>query len=133
VGETAGARVLFVDDESALLEVGRQVLERGGFKVAAFASPQEAAEVFRANPEGFDLLITDFNMPGMSGFQVAEQVLKLRPNLPVLVASGFLQPEQIAAVEAMGTVRVLLKPYSAEALCQSAWELLPGKAGAGPR
>jgi signal transduction histidine kinase len=123
-----GARILLVDDEKALLEIGRQALERRGFRVSAHASPVEAFKHFEAGPEMVDLLITDYNMPGMSGLQLAEAVLRQRPGMPVLVASGFLLPEQVAVAQAAGVTRVLAKPYSAEVLCQAALELT----GAGP-
>jgi PAS domain S-box-containing protein len=82
-------RILFVDDEKSLAELGRAMLVRLGYRVKAMTSPLEALEAFRDEPDGYDLLVTDITMPQMTGDVLAKQVRKIRPGLPVIVMSGF--------------------------------------------
>jgi len=105
-------RILFVDDEVALVEIGRGMLEKLGYRVEIRTSPREALEAFRANPEKFDLLITDMTMPFMTGDQLAYEFRKLRPTIPIIVATGFskaLTPEKIVR---MGINGMIMKPFT---------------------
>jgi CheY-like chemotaxis protein len=103
-------RVLLVDDEPALAEVGRMTLEHLGYQVTALSSSPEALERFRARPQAFDLVITDYTMPQMTGAALARELLKIRPELPIIMCSGFsgqLSPQQ---AKELGIKRLLLKP-----------------------
>lgn len=82
-----GARILYIDDDEAFLELLGGFLERRGYRVAAFADSAAALAVLRAQPHDFDVVITDYLMPGPSGFAVAREVRAIRANLPVLVVS----------------------------------------------
>ena len=114
-GEQSGGseRVLLVDDERAVAEVGRRLLDRLGYAVEAETDPQQALERLRANPDGFDLLICDQLMPGISGVELAEQIHQLRPDLPLLLATGgALPPELIERAAAAGVRDWLRKPFT---------------------
>lgn len=83
-----GTRVLFVDDEACLAELGRHILEGLGCQVLTQTSSVLALDLFRAEPESFDLVITDMAMPDLSGLELARQVKNIRHALPVVLISG---------------------------------------------
>ncbi len=107
-------RVMFVDDEEDLVYAGDKMLRRLGYEPAAFQSSTEALEAFRADPDRFDLIITDQSMPHMTGTELAREVLSIRPRIPVILCSGF-SPDSGESVarqeaEAIGIREVLMKP-----------------------
>jgi signal transduction histidine kinase/CheY-like chemotaxis protein len=81
-------RILFVDDEEILVEIGTEMLETLGYTVTAKENPIEAWECFQAAPGQFDLLVTDLTMPGLTGEQLAKKVIGLRPDFPVVITTG---------------------------------------------
>ena len=105
-----GARILFVDDERDIVELHEKSLARAGHVVTGHTDPREAVGAFRAHPSAFDAVITDLSMPGMTGLEVAREVLALRPDIPVLIASGYIPPEERAEAEAIGVRVVIPKP-----------------------
>jgi PAS domain S-box-containing protein len=107
---TTGCRVLYVDDEEALVLLAGRVLARLGHHVDSHTDPREALEVFRADPQKFDIVVTDLSMPHMSGFEFARDILALRPGIPVLIATGYLRAEDDASARAIGVREVILKP-----------------------
>ncbi|OLN25552.1 multi-sensor hybrid histidine kinase [Desulfovibrio sp. DV] len=103
-------RILLVDDEQALADIGRELVESLGYKVVAESDPRQALAIFRNDPEAFDLLITDQNMPGLTGAELAKAVLALRPALPVLMLTGFSETMSKEGARAIGIRDLLLKP-----------------------
>ncbi len=103
-------RVLFVDDEPDLVALHERSLARGGHTVSGHTDPRAALARFRADPEGFDVVVTDLSMPGMSGLELAREILALRPGIPVLIATGYIPPEERAEAEAIGVRAILPKP-----------------------
>jgi PAS domain S-box-containing protein len=105
-------RVLFVDDEKALTAMSEKMLQRLGYRVLAKTSSIEALEAFRAHPDGFDVVITDYTMPKMTGLALAREVIRIRPDIPVILCTGFT--EKIIADEAMkaGISEFALKPLN---------------------
>jgi CheY-like chemotaxis protein/anti-sigma regulatory factor (Ser/Thr protein kinase) len=108
--------ILLVDDQGTLARLGQRTLESAGFEVTAHTSSVHALESFRANPRHFDLLITDNSMPHMTGLELVEKILNLRPNLPVLMVSGVGESMPIEALRECGVTRLLSKPYEAAEL-----------------
>jgi CheY-like chemotaxis protein len=82
-------RILFVDDEIILTELGKELLESLGYTVFAKTSSLEALETFRADPYGFDLVITDRTMPSLRGEELAREVIALRPGMPIILCTGY--------------------------------------------
>ena len=107
-----GEHILCVDDEPALVELLRDQLETLGYRVSAYVSPLEALSDFRAHPLDFDVLLTDFTMPGMSGADLAEQILRVRPDLPVVMATGYGHVVTEERVRELGVRPLLQKPFS---------------------
>ncbi|MDT8446628.1 MAG: response regulator [bacterium] len=117
-------RLLFVDDETLVLEPLKEFLEARGFSVEAFSRPQEAWKRFQASPEAFDLLLSDQSMPEMSGLQLSEAVTGLRPHFPVVIYSGYSHQLTEAKAHQAGAVRVLSKPLDQDYLLVVLGELL---------
>jgi PAS domain S-box-containing protein len=120
----SGQHVLYLDDEEQLVFLTTRVLQRSGYRVSGFSRPSEALAAFRAQPDQFDLVVTDYNMPGMSGLQVASELLKLRPDLPVVLASGYLTDELRAEAALTGIRHTLYKPETVEGLCNAVHQFL---------
>ena len=92
--ETEGRtrHLLYLDDEAMLVELVRAWFEPRGYRVTGCTLAAEALDAVRANPAGFDVVVTDYNMPGMSGLQVAQALARIRASLPVVLVSGHLSP-----------------------------------------
>ncbi len=104
-------RLLFVDDERAVADIAFEMLEEFGYRVDTVTDPFEALERFRIDPSQFDLVITDKNMPGMTGFELAEEVFKIRPMVPVLLCSGASNEAEEMRAESMGLRAIIHKPF----------------------
>jgi PAS domain S-box-containing protein len=105
-------RVLFVDDEEVQGEVARELLEPLGYVVIAASSAQEALGLLRAAPRSFDVVVTDVVMPGMSGDSLALEITRIRPELPVVLCTGFNERALDVRKRAAGIHELLIKPYS---------------------
>jgi PAS domain S-box-containing protein len=106
----SGQRILYLDDEDALVLLARRLLERLGYQVYGFTSAAEALAAFEAAPDQFDLVLSDLSMPGITGLDVARRVLEIRPDIPVLLASGYVRTEDVELARAMGVRDVIWKP-----------------------
>ena len=82
-------RILFVDDEMSLVELGKEILESLGYVVSVESSSYDALELFRSSPLSFDLIITDLTMPGMTGKDMAKKMIAVRPDIPIILSTGF--------------------------------------------
>jgi CheY-like chemotaxis protein len=111
-----GERLLLVDDQPEMLRTNRRGLERLGYRVLACANSAEALARFEEAPADFALLLTDLNMPGMNGVELARAILRLRPELPVILTSGFITEDLRLAALASGVRQILRKPVSLQDL-----------------
>ena len=89
VAPSGTERILIIDDEMMLVELGKTMLERLGYEVTAMTSSMEALAIFQNRPDLFDAVITDQTMPGMTGMDLARQMLQLRPDLPIILCTGY--------------------------------------------
>ena len=103
-------RLLLVDDEKLLVDIGKEMLERYNYRVTPRTSSVEALELFKAKPDAFDLVITDMTMPNMSGLELAAEIRALRPNLPIILCTGFGDGITAAQSKAAGIKAFMLKP-----------------------
>ncbi|HBZ57056.1 MAG TPA: hybrid sensor histidine kinase/response regulator [Syntrophobacteraceae bacterium] len=106
-------RVLFVDDEEPLVTLGESMLGRLGYRVTGTTNSLEAMERFRSDPDAFDLVITDYTMPRLTGLDLAREVLRIRPNIPIVLTTGY--SEMITENTAM---RVGVRAYAVKPLRQ---------------
>jgi CheY-like chemotaxis protein len=114
--EGRGEHVLCVDDEPALIELLRDQLTAMGYRVTAHVSPLEALADFLEHPLDFDVLLTDLTMPGLSGADLAEKVLAVRPDLPIVMATGYGRVMSEERARDLGLRPLLYKPFTMVAL-----------------
>ena len=115
-----------MDDEEILVEMEQQVLRRLGYEVVARTSSVEALAAFQAQPDRFDLVITDQTMPNMTGADLAGALLRLRPDLPIILCTGFsevISPEQAKAI---GIREFVLKPMVTRDIARTIRRVLDG-------
>lgn len=119
-----GERILLVDDEPALLKVNERVLSLAGYQVTACQLPSQAWDVFQTTSQSFDLVLTDYAMPGLTGIELSQRMLSLRPNTPIVICTGYgagLTREQALH---LGFREILLKPIEMEDLCRAVRSVL---------
>jgi len=104
-------RILFVDDEESMVYVGRYRLERLGYQVEAQTSPAQALKLFQANPDQFDLVITDMTMPQMTGDILVKKILKIRPDMPTILCTGFSEKIDEERSKELGISAYIEKPF----------------------
>ena len=109
--------VMYVDDDEALVFLVRRLLRRRGYEVSGFTDPHEATDALRAAPGRYDLLVTDYNMPGYSGLDLVRAARAIRPDLPVALASGYVTAEIEQAALAEGARALIHKPNDVAELC----------------
>jgi len=109
-------RLLYVDDEEALIFLAQLGLQRLGYQVSGYTDADLALREFQARPNEFDAVITDVSMPGMSGFELAQALLAVRPDVPIVMTSGFVRPEDQEKAQRIGVRSLTLKPHTIEDL-----------------
>ncbi len=108
----AGERILLVDDETAIVESVKGILEWLGYEVDGRVSSRDALDLFRRRSADYDLVITDMTMPQMNGDELAREILKICPDLPVILCTGFSERVSATKAKAMGIKEFLLKPLA---------------------
>jgi PAS domain S-box-containing protein len=109
-------RVLYVDDDEALVMLVTRTLERLGYQVTGYTDAARALEKFRSSPRDFDAVVTDLSMPVMSGFDLAAAMLAVRADIPIVMTSGYVRPEDQERALRMGLRDLILKPDTIEQL-----------------
>lgn len=104
-------RILFVDDEQMIVKMGVRILQRCGYEVFGFSDSEEALERFRGAPNDFDLVVTDYTMPKMTGDRLAFEMLQIRPDLPIILTTGMVQEHAAREARQLGIREVVLKPF----------------------
>jgi len=112
-------QVLFVDDEQAIVEIGKEILERLGYEVVVRTSSVEALELFKNSPGRFDLVITDMTMPNMRGDRLARELLEIRPDIPIILCTGFSESISEEGAKALGVREFAMKPLLLKDLAQA--------------
>ncbi len=116
--------ILFIDDEQVLANMGKQMLERLGYEVVSRPSSIEALELFRAQPDRFDLVITDMTMPGMTGKKLAEELMKIRPDIPIILCTGYSKDISEEQAKEMGIKAFAMKPLARRDLADTIRKVL---------
>jgi nitrogen-specific signal transduction histidine kinase/ActR/RegA family two-component response regulator len=117
-------RVLFVDDEENLVLLGKDMLTGLGYEVAGRTSSVEALEVFRVKPRYFDLVITDMTMPNMTGVDLAKDILMIRPDIPIILCTGFSDMISEEKAKNIGIRKFIMKPLLKNSLAMTIREVL---------
>jgi PAS domain S-box-containing protein len=119
-------RILFVDDEPALVNIGKQTLESLGYEVTDRTSSIEALELFKAKPNGFDLVITDMTMPNLSGDELAKEMIRINPQTPVILCTGYSARIDQQKAKAMGIRALITKPMLKRDIAETTRKVLDG-------
>ena len=117
-------KIMIVDDEKYIRNSTTGLLEDFGYTPISFSNGIKALEAFKKNPKGFDLIITDMTMPGMTGNELAAKILNIRPELPIILCSGYSQAMAITNTEKNGIRQVLQKPVDLEEMALMIRQLL---------
>ena len=123
---TGSERILFVDDEDFQADIGKRMLERLGYRVTAKTSSMEAYELFRQNPNAFDLVITDMTMPDLTGDVLARKLIALRPDIPIIVCTGFSERINADIIKEIGIRELAMKPVVMKDIAQMIERVLSG-------
>ena len=118
------SHILYLDDEEELVYLVKRLLERRGCLVSGYSNQHEALAALRADPAAFDLVVTDYNMPGLSGLDVAREVKSIRADLPLAVASGFVDEQLQKNASAAGISKLIFKATDAQEFVLALEELL---------
>ena len=116
-------KILFVDDEETILEIGEIILQHGGYQVMTALSGEEALEIFSSG-EDIDLVLLDLSLPGISGRQVFEKMWEMKPGVKVILASGFDISSGGEEMLEMGAKKFIQKPYHMTQLLEEVKEVI---------
>jgi signal transduction histidine kinase/CheY-like chemotaxis protein len=124
-----GETVMVVDDERALVALAEETLAALGYEPAGFDSSVAALQAFRAEPGRFDLVLTDETMPDVSGVELATEILRMRPGLPIILMSGYSGAQLTERARAVGIVELLRKPLVRRDIAEALGRVLDSKSG----
>ena len=113
-----------VDDEEPIARLETQILERLGYHVTSTTSSLKALETFRTIPDAFDVVITDMTMPNMTGDQLAMELISIRPDMPVIICTGFSERISDEKAKAIGVKGFLMKPLERSELAETIRKVL---------
>ncbi|HVF17552.1 MAG TPA: ATP-binding protein, partial [Steroidobacteraceae bacterium] len=111
-----GQRIMYIDDEDALVFLAKRNLERLGYRVSGFTDPTLALEAFKSSPYDFDVIVTDQSMPGMSGLHLSEALLRIRADVPIVMTSGYVRTKDRDSALALGVRHMIAKPNTIDEL-----------------
>ena len=120
-------RILLVDDDQDLVASGHKLLESFGYQVTSTCHAKKALELFRSTPAAYDLVMTDQTMPDLTGTQLAEEILQIRPDTPVILCTGYSDTCSAEKVSALGIRKFLSKPLSRKEIANVVRKVLDGK------
>ena len=112
-----GQRILFLDDDGGFVELARRVIGKAGYRVTGHTSAAEAVADFSSSPAAYDLVVADLSMPGASGIDVAERLVAIRADIPVILTAGFISPDDESRARTSGVREIIYKSATVEELC----------------
>ena len=116
--------ILLIDDEDTLIDLGENMLKKLGYEVETQISPLEALEIFRADPHKFDLVISDMTMPGMTGDVLASELMKIRPEIAVIICTGYSERIDEQRAMDLGIKGLVMKPFTIRRLSKTIRDVL---------
>ena len=119
--------IMFVDDEEAIRRLGRNILEKYGYQIRLFSNGYEAWQEYKNHPDHYDLIITDMTMPQMGGYELAENILRESPDMPIILCTGHNEKMNREKALAMGITEFILKPIEISELAHTVKTILTGK------
>ena len=129
-GEIAGGKecILFVDDEQVLVEAAKEMLGRLGYEVVATSDSSQALGVFSAWPDRFHCVVTDYTMPKATGVSLAKEIMKIRPNMPIILCTGYTEMISREEARALGIREFVMKPLVKREMAETIRRALDTKA-----
>ncbi len=121
---TGNEKILFVDDEEAILSMTSEMLERLGYTVTPKSSGMDILETFQAQPESFDLIISDMTMPNITGDKLAERLQQIRPDIPIILCTGFSDRINDEKAKSIGIRALVMKPIVKSVLAKTIRKVL---------
>ncbi|WP_175469633.1 response regulator [Desulfoluna spongiiphila] len=121
-----------MDDEEAILTATVTALQGLGYRVTQSQAGDEALALFQANPDGFHLVITDMNMPNLNGAQLSENILAIRPGIPIILLTGYSDQIDEALAKKIGIQSYLLKPLARDQLAHAVRDAMEHGPGTAP-
>ncbi len=112
----ANPHILLIDDDARVLRSIKFLLEGCGYRISDYTDQEKALDALRRDPTGFDLILLDYNMPGLSGIDVARAARTIRKGLPVAISSGYIDEELSSLADAVGVRELIPKPCSGDNL-----------------
>ena len=122
--QTGCERILLVDDDTMILDMTEQSLTNLGYQVTAYSGSREALNAFSENPDSFDLVITDMTMPILTGLELSNKILGIRPQMPIILCTGYSESITKEKADAIGIKAFLIKPVFREVLSKTIREVL---------
>ena len=124
VPHASGQHVLYIDDDETMVLMVERLLQRSGYRVTTFNDAERAVAALEARPGEFALVVTDFNMPGLTGLDVARALAASHPDLPVIISSGYITDDLRSQAERLGVRRLLEKQFTIDLLAGLVHEVL---------
>jgi PAS domain S-box-containing protein len=124
---SAGRHAVYIDDDPVMVAMVHALLRRWGYRVTCFEDPRDALAALRARPGEYDIVVTDYNMPGLSGLDVANELARIRPGLPIVISSGYITEDMVTAAAQAGVRSVMPKEYTLERLPGIVGSVLAGQ------
>jgi len=121
---TGTERILFIDDEEALVEMGEEVLAELGYEVTSFMSSADALALLRRDPQRFDLVLTDQTMPDLTGLDLAREILAVRPDMPIIMCTGFSHLVDAGKAREAGIRAFVMKPLTRKDIARTIKDVL---------
>jgi len=115
---TGNERILFIDDEKALANLAQEMIKSLGYRITTETDSLQALKTFRSQPDAFDLVITDMTMPGMTGNILAKEILTIRPDIPIILCTGFSQLISEKQAKEIGVREFIMKPFTTTKLAK---------------
>jgi CheY-like chemotaxis protein len=116
--------ILFIDDEETLIDLGKSMLKKLGYRVETRNHPDEALETFGTAPDKFDLVISDMTMPGMTGDSLAAEMMKIRSDIPVIICTGYSERIDEQRAKDLGVKGLMMKPFTIRSLSKTVRDVL---------
>jgi CheY-like chemotaxis protein len=124
---TGAERILFIDDEPELVAISQKILKRLGYQVVTKNNGIDALKEFREKPNHFDVVITDMTMPKMTGERLAQELISIRPDIPIILCTGFSEQINEQKAKAIGIRAFLMKPLTVNQLAKTVRAVLEKK------
>lgn len=126
---TGTERILLIDDETSMIKIIKQIIERSGYEVVAIASSLEALALFKADPFQFDLVVTDMAMPDMPGDWLAQEIFRIRPDTPIILCTGHSDRMDEQRAKELGIKAFIMKPLTQKDLAKIIRQVLDETSG----